>query len=298
VKKYFQLSVFLLFILTAGSFVLNSFDFFALLSPFRPIVPPAKSQQFILMADTGSGEPAQFAVAAAIQSHCTKTGECQAVFIAGDVIYEAGVKSVTDTQFQTKFELPYAQINLPFFISYGNHDYQGCKECYISYSDESQKWKMPSRYYLQSFGDDITFFVIDTENFDTVQQDWLSTALANSTAKHKLVVGHQPIETFEMTKVEETWQGKDELKKIICTSAEMYIAGHAHILEDNGGIGACPVRQLVVGGGGASIRELASKSDGGFLAAEHGFAVLTVVGDKMSYAFFNDVGEKLFDSVP
>lgn len=262
----------------------------------RDSTPPIvleRPQEYVMIADTGSGYPKQATVAAAIKKQCETTQACQAVFIAGDVIYDTGVRSVTDRQFQTKFEQPYQTIDLPFYIAYGNHDYLGCKDCYINYSELSKKWRMPAAYYEQRFGDDISFFVIDTQNFDTAQQTWLRESLEKSKVKHRVVVGHYPIETFEVTKLYEDWDGKTELQEIICHAADLYVAGHAHILEDNGQISTCPIRQLVVGGGGATIRAAADVSDGGFLAAEYGFAVLTLVDDKLSYAFFNDQAEKI-----
>ncbi len=294
--SYTLIFLFIAVIFSVAFFVRGNRSLLSLSKPVE-VVPPL-TMEFVLMADTGSGEPAQFVVADAIEKHCKASSTCQAIFIAGDIIYDNGVSSINDPQFQTKFEQPYAQIDLPFYISYGNHDYLGCKECYIDYTAISKKWKMPSTYYVQEFGKDVAFFVIDSENFDEEQQQWLTSNLAASTASHKIVVGHQPIETYEMTKLEESWNGKAELEKIICHQAEMYVAGHAHILEDNGGIGDCPVRQLVVGGGGAATRKLSQVSDGGFLASEHGFAVLTVIGEQSYYAFFNDQGEKLFDSRP
>ena len=45
--------------------------------------------------------------------------------LLGDNIYDSGVTSVTDPQWQTKFEIPYMGVNLPFYVVLGNHDYGG-----------------------------------------------------------------------------------------------------------------------------------------------------------------------------
>ena len=45
-----------------------------------------------------------------------------AVILLGDNFYNIGVESVTDPQWDSKFETPYANINLPFYPALGNHD--------------------------------------------------------------------------------------------------------------------------------------------------------------------------------
>ena len=68
----------------------------------------------------------------------------------------------TTLNFQSKFEEPYEDIDFPFYISLGNHDYGGdcgitdCggigneferSEAQIAYSDISDKWILPDVYY-------------------------------------------------------------------------------------------------------------------------------------------------------
>jgi tartrate-resistant acid phosphatase type 5 len=45
------------------------------------------------------------------------------VWSGDDNFYDEGVDSLDDEQFQTKFELPYADIDFPFWVVLGNHDY-------------------------------------------------------------------------------------------------------------------------------------------------------------------------------
>lgn len=265
-------------------------------TPIPPSPTPLPPQYFVVLGDTGAATPAQFAVAAAMQKSCEQAGGCQAGFIAGDAIYEKSVSSVDDPQFQTKFEEPYKNLSIPLYIAYGNHDYLGCAECYLEYANRSQKWRMPASYYVQSFGNEVSFFVIDTEKFGSVQQQWLKESLASNQAHYKVVIGHRPIETFEATKLGENWNGKAELQEILCQTADLYVAGHAHVLEDNGPIGDCSVKQLVAGGGGAHLRTVSEKSDGDFSAAKHGFVLLKVSNQELSYSFMDTQGEVLFRS--
>ena len=76
------------------------------------------------MGDTGKGNTGQQDVANAVARKCAASG-CDFVQLLGDNIYESGVTSVTDAQWQTKFEKPYMGISQPFYVVLGNHDYGG-----------------------------------------------------------------------------------------------------------------------------------------------------------------------------
>ena len=251
------------------------------------------SSQFILMGDTGTGAPQQYAVANQISAKCAQDNNCQAVFILGDVIYEFGLKNLDDPQFQTKFVKPYANINLPFFIAYGNHDYLGCLDCYLNLSQKDSKWHMPSRYYNQKFPD-ITFYMIDTENFDTIQQQWLSDSIVSAQTKWKIVLGHRPLKTAESTKVKEKWSGMDQLQSIICQTTDFYITGHAHVLEDQGNLPNCRTHQLISGTGGSYPRTINKKYAGPFYSEENGFLSFQTDGNSWSYQFISQIGQILF----
>ena len=248
--------------------------------------------EFILMGDTGTGSKEQYKVAGAIKNHCA-TKNCKALFILGDVIYDHGVESVSDEQFKTKFEDPYRNISLPFYIVYGNHDYLGCTDCYIKYSMVSKKWKMPERYYLTEF-DDISFYAVDTENLNSEQIKWLVEKLSADTNAWKIVIGHRPLMTYEKTKIDEGWSGKSQLKDAICNYANFYISGHSHVLEIPGKIDGCKVEQFISGGGGAGLREVNKPYRGKFFAEENGFLVLSLFDTDLKISFFNENTELLF----
>ena len=73
------------------------------------------------LGDAGKGNTAQRDVAIAMRDVCAAKG-CDFALLLGDNIYDAGVDSVTDAQWQTKFELPYKDLNIPFYPTLGNHD--------------------------------------------------------------------------------------------------------------------------------------------------------------------------------
>lgn len=254
-----------------------------------------EEQVFIMLGDTGTGNENQYAVADAIGSYCEGEKDfCQAAFIVGDVIYDYGVTSLQDPQFGTKFEEPYAQLDMPFYLAFGNHDVFGCTECYISYSELSDKWNMPARYYSVDYKDTY-FHVIDTEQFDEEQQDWLAMELAKNPDAWQIVVGHKPLYTLEITHSAEKWAGIQELKELLCTDADVYVSGHAHVLEDVGQIEGCTVHQLISGSGGAWPREVEENDTDLFYHEDNGFLALAVSRSEIAYTFVSKEGEVLFE---
>lgn len=168
--------------------------------------------KFIVMGDTGKGNADQRRVAIAIRDLCQQRG-CDFVLMLGDNIYDAGVTSTTDPQWQTKFEQPYSDIDLPFYVALGNHDYGGDIFGYdaggignefelgkieVDYTQVSTKWTMPATHYTFTWGD-VGFIVLDTNSIlweDTTygdQAQWLPTALAAVAGKRWVfTAGHHP----------------------------------------------------------------------------------------------------------
>jgi len=190
---------------------------------------PATPVRFIAMGDTGEGNTAQSEVAAVISTVCASQG-CDFVILLGDNFYDIGVESVTDGQWDSKFEQPYADINLPFYPALGNHDggddflggtginvEQGDNQVDYTYAGSSPppwgpgttKWTLPSRWYhhnhanadfygldtSQIFFDDlyIPFLTPDFGDLVDGQRAWLNTQLAASPATNwRIAYGHHP----------------------------------------------------------------------------------------------------------
>lgn len=143
--------------------------------------------RIILIGDSGSGSEGAYAVGRAIEKVCAARG-CDLVLGLGDNIYESGVSSVTDSQFEEKFELPFAPVDLPFYFVLGNHDnseffggdgagnINGEYQVDYHYRDmtnpetprATQRWQMPDRYYRFTKGRQgngkplVEFFAIDS----------------------------------------------------------------------------------------------------------------------------------------
>ena len=142
--------------------------------------------RMILLGDSGSGSAGAYAVGEAVAKVCA-VKSCDIVLGLGDNIYESGVSSELDPQFEEKFELPFAPIDLPFYMVLGNHDNSGFFggdgannsngdfQVDYHYRDalhpeqprQTSRWYMPARYYRLIQGGDaaeplVEFFAVDS----------------------------------------------------------------------------------------------------------------------------------------
>ncbi len=88
-----------------------------------PPPPPPGVMRFVVVGDAGKGNDGQFQVADAMEAVCAARGGCAFALMTGDNIYDSGVDGNDDTQWMDKFELPYANLDFPFYSTLGNHDY-------------------------------------------------------------------------------------------------------------------------------------------------------------------------------
>ncbi len=153
------------------------------------------SIRFIAMGDGGKSGAEQDAIAKAIKTICDQR-ECDFAVSAGDNFYDTGVTSATDALFNSYFEVPYRNLNFPFYMALGNHDNtaagpqgtlgggdsQNKGDFQVGYhyrTDRmSNKWQMPERYYRQAFYVQnnvntplIEFFVLDSSPITATTPD-------------------------------------------------------------------------------------------------------------------------------
>lgn len=254
---------------------------------------PNKEVYVIVIGDTGTATESQFKVAKAIEEFCQRR-LCAMGIIVGDVIYPRGVTSIDDPGFQEKFEEPYKNIPMPFQIIYGNHDYLGCRECYLDYSNLSTKWQMSDKYYRILYSNVAEFFFINSENFDNEQQIWLEEQIENSTMKYKLVFSHRPLVTYESDHFDDYWPQREAFKSTICNT-DYLIAGHSHVLEYIDSIQGCKLEQFISGGGGAEPREMIENPQSTYYASTNGFLAFTFSEEqKISFTYYDVLLEELY----
>lgn len=155
----------------------------------------AGSIRFAVIGDSGRGHPPQYEVSARMQAF-REVFAYDFVLMLGDNVYDGGTRE----DYRQKFELPYAPLleaGVKFYAVLGNHD-------------DPEQYRYPlfntggHRYYTFKpraplvgalTGTDVRFFMLDTENMDGAQRDWLERELAGSDAAWKIAVCHRPLYT-------------------------------------------------------------------------------------------------------
>ncbi len=270
--------------------------------------PP--SVRFVAIGDTGKGNQGQVDVANAIAAKCAADG-CDFVQLLGDNIYDSGVDSTSDTQWQTKFEVPYANVDLPFWVVLGNHDYGGNGagtdfgkgQNEIDYTNVSSKWNLPAAYYRRTVGH-VEFFALDTNMAMFHQADQQATAvqgwIAASTATWKIGLGHHPYlsngphgnageyDGLEFVPITNGAGVKNLLEDTVCGTTDLYLSGHDHSRQYL--VGTCTGAELIVSGAGASTTELPGSEPAWFQSVELGFLYVAIVGDTLTAEFIDTNG--------
>ena len=221
----------------------------------------------ILVGDTGTGKADQYSVAKSMEKLIRrKDTDIARVMIVGDNIYPNGCYGVKDPQFYDKFQKPYENIHLPFYLCLGNHDYSQTvsdnSQSQIDYSKISKKWNMPSKWYMKSF-DNCDFFFLDT-NMDRLNPTEIDDQLKDtvrwiqgSKNRWKILCGHHTWRSVgghgnaksDMPRFEQFM--KDLLSQV---RIDLYVCGHDHcknIIE----VGRDKIPTLVFGTGGKKYDE-------------------------------------------
>ncbi len=273
---------------------------------------------FVAFGDAGEGSAEQYAVGAAVEVVCADK-DCAFVLYLGDNFYDDGVASAMDEQFQTKFELPYADLDLPFKVVLGNHDYGVLsfaweKAAYeIEYSNYSDKWELPSEYYTLEYPG-VDLFVFDTTQFmwnhnTAEQQTWIDQQIAASTATWKIVAGHHPYYSNGEHGNAGSYEGfpfppqlagttvKNVLDESMCGKVDVYLSGHDHNrqwLKPT-----CQGTSIIVSGAGAKTTDFAYHGGGNEVWWEDdtkpGFMLVHVTNTTMHTEFYDSDGVMEFE---
>ncbi len=117
-------------------------------------IPDLRREKIIVfgvIGDMGTGEPEQFVVADALSAMCLQR-RCQFLISVGDNLYN-GPTRLDDPRLQSWFEKPYGKLDLPFWMSLGNHDWYGDPTMEIRYTGVASRrakgpyWFMPGPAY-------------------------------------------------------------------------------------------------------------------------------------------------------
>ena len=263
--------------------------------------------KFVVLGDAGTGNRGQYRVAEAVKKHCDNKG-CDFVLMLGDNIYQTGADSLDDTQFQTKFEIPYQHIDLPFHMVLGNHDYgsggaglEVQKGKYqIAYTNKSTKWKMPYHYYRYTINQTL-FIGLDTQaqllGVDEHQRDKVSRWISDSNAQWKIAYGHHPYLSNGRHGNAGNYDGardvalvngqkiKEFSEDIWCGKVDLYLSGHDHSrqwLQPT-----CSGTQLLVSGAGATVTGLPGNNLVKFQKNSLGFIYIVIQSNRLKADFID-----------
>ena len=267
-------------------------------------------------------------MADAIQELCTAQGGCEFALYLGDNFYNDGINEdlcLDDPQFLEKFEYPYANLDFPFYVVAGNHDYGELPialdktTCEVEYHEVSEKWYFPDRYYTLQI-DDVGLFALDTNALMVDQfiigdvdaddqKDWFNQAVADNNALWKFAFGHHPYLSNGPHGNAGNYEGlpislipivngnkiQDFVEESICGKVDIYFAGHDHSRQwfDN----TCGT-EFVVSGAGSKTSEIEGRDNNPTLyndAEQPGFLYVEIDSNLLVGRFFDKDGNMNFE---
>jgi tartrate-resistant acid phosphatase type 5 len=278
--------------------------------------------------DGGTGDENQYAVAAAMEKICAARG-CDFVLGLGDNIYENGPADEYDSQFDEKFERPYANFSIPFYMALGNHDNGGgnganaaggdAEVRYAARTDRaSEKWQMPARWYTFQEGP-ARFIVMDSGPQETNmlpaflplvnqremdQAAFLRDAVAEPhDATWVFAVSHHPHISNGQHGNAGNYDGipgagtgwKDLLESTVCGHADIMFAGHDHDLQWLRPTPDCD-SDIIVSGAAGKTRSVGDQSNEALFEVydTYGFWWIQITGDVLRAIPFDALGTPLY----
>ena len=194
--------------------------------------------KFVALGDTGTGGPAQLAIAKWISAQ-----PFDFMVFLGDIAYEYG----TAAQLQSNFFAVYRDFLrfVPVYPTIGNHERRTRQgRPYF----EAFVLPEPERYYSFDWGS-VHFVAIDTTQRDSTQLIWLDEDLAKNKLPWVIVFGHHPMYTNSMRGAQQ-WIRRAFSKILTKHKVDLVLTGHEHQYERfkiNG------VNYIVSGGGGGQL---------------------------------------------
>lgn len=247
----------------------------------------------LVVGDTGKDTSRRTDVVEAMARHAAWS-KPDAVMLLGDNFYEDGVESVDDPRFDSDFESLFdvESFDLPFYACLGNHDVHGDADAQVQYTDRSDRWQMPARYFrstrmagkaiIDCFVLDTNTMLVDSPEADE-QMKWFRKELSESRADYKIVVGHHPALTGGQHKV--AHRIGRELPPVFDEFAvDLYLSGHDHdlqLLQSEGGW------LQVVSGAGSKLRSTTWIDETLFAEATAGFCWLLIDEDGFSLSYYS-----------
>jgi len=241
--------------------------------------------RFVSVADTGTGNNGQYAVAKAMTQYY-RQAPFPLALLAGDNIYNNGEIEKVEAVFERPYQ-PLLQEGVKFYACLGNHDIRtknGTPQV------EYPNFNMQGRYY--TFRRSIVqFFALDTNpnaNWDD-QLEWLDEQLNQSRAPWKIVFGHHNIYSSGVYGVNERLVS--QLTPLLeHYDVQLYINGHEHHYERTQPIKGTT---YLTCGGGANPRLVGQSDWTAYAKSELSFAAYDVYADQIALRGINKDGKMI-----
>jgi 3',5'-cyclic AMP phosphodiesterase CpdA len=229
--------------------------------PLHRSVDVGRSFEFVVIGDFGSGDAAEYQVAAAIRSW-SEGHPLDAVVTTGDNIYEDG----DPDRFEEAWLRPYGWVGrqgIEVLAALGNHDVRTAEGRPVM-----QLLGMPGPWYAVRLGP-VELVVLDGNRpDDDDQREFLGDSLATTRTRWQIVVVHQP--PYSCGDEHGSSEDVQELVPALHEGgADLVLSGHDHTYQR-----FPPIREItfVVSGGGGSRLDAVTECPPGTPAPVAAFA--------------------------
>lgn len=195
---------------------------------------------------------------------------CHRIFFLGDLVYPKGIKSTDDPLLEDKFLRYYrplveADPDLYINLVLGNHDHKEDPAAWKKVADENPGFFFPHYYYMIDYGG-LCVVALDTSFYyypelmpeASGQTNWLNRMQNRiKDCDVKVAATHHPFKGGGYYGSKD-WEGSSGLLKTfldtyVIGTFDMHIAGHVHILADDGKDEG--TRMLITGTGGENLND-------------------------------------------
>lgn len=211
---------------------------------------PKEEIKICLIGDTGTGSTTQQKVAKELLKE-----NCDTTHFLGDIIYPKGLSAVNDSDFNDKFYNFYKDLG-PKYLIMGNHDHRRSIGVWMEIARKYPDVIFPHPYYFLKLNS-LCMLHLDTNYYKLFlkfgtgfrQHLWLRSLDEDlKSCPKKVVIAHHPYESRGKHHGPSTGLMKWFHEANIIGKFDALIAGHEHILSDEGSVEG--TRLLISGGGG------------------------------------------------
>jgi len=244
----------------------------------------ADSERLCFIGDVGMNNEGQEKIAKMLPDYCDR------VIVLGDLVYPIGVKDENDPRAETHFLQHYRNLNLPFNLVMGNHDYYGNPDAWLKIAEKEKKWIDYKNNYWFTENNGLCLVALDTMPLTSLkkgpryyaQAKWIKNVLFQK-CDFRIVIGHHPYKSCGKHG-HAKGRMKEFYEEFVIGRVDGIIAGHDHLL--------CYFNEKpfsITSGSGSKLRNKI-KNNPTFSAVELGFVQMRYHGEKK--ATFKFITEK------